>query len=457
MKGKSFVGAAIVAILLLLSVSGQDQVIVVSGATLIDGAGRPPLAGATVVVEGERITQVGPSGAIRIPRGARVIDARTKFLLPGLIDTHVHLEMIGNADIGDLPVEWTAPPRLQDLVEINAKLNLLAGFTTVRDLGSTDVVLGLRNRINARQVIGPRIIASGRQLVKASKEARPNEMFLEYDGVDDARAKVRGLGEAGVDVMKIRLTRLRPLPSLDEVRAIVQEAHRLGRQTTVHTDVPADDLVRLAIDAGADGIEHNAPLRSRDEGVLTQMAAKKMSLMAGAGHFWLQRIDGDGLIDALGADQERMLPEDLLLALRSGLGILHEQTAQMKRSGWKPEQRRSAFIQEIQRARKAGVLMVFGTDCGAYGMIHGEQVKALYGETRMGASNMEALLMATRDAAVAVGRAGELGTIAPGKYADMLLVDANPLEDLRNLHRMYRVIRSGVVFDPAEIGLRKQR
>jgi imidazolonepropionase-like amidohydrolase len=231
----------------------------------------------------------------------------------------------------------------------------------------------------------------------------------------------------------------------------------LGRRTTIHTDVPADDLVRLAIDAGADGIEHNAPLRASDEEVLARMAEKKMWLMAGAGHFWLQRIDGDGLIDALGEAQEKLLPQDLLLALRAGLNTLHEQTAQMKRSGWEPEQRRSGFLKETQRARKAGVPMIFGTDCGAYGMIHGEQAKALYGETRMGASAMEALLMATRDAAVALGRADELGTTAPGKYADMLLVAADPLADLRNLRLVYRVIRSGVVFDPTEIGSRKQR
>jgi imidazolonepropionase-like amidohydrolase len=84
-------------------------------------------------------------------------------------------------------------------------------------------------------------------------------------------------------------------------------------------------------------------------------------------------------------------------------------------------------------------------------MMHGEQYKALYGETQMGSSAMEAILMATRDAALALGKAGDLGTVEPGKLADMIIVDADPLADLRNLHQLYRVIRGGTVYDPAEL------
>jgi len=436
----------------IAGLSGRDRApIVISGATMIDGTGRPPVPDITVIIAGDRISKVGPSGSLAIPPGARVIDGSGKFILPGLIDTHVHLEMVGLADIGTLPAEWNAPDKLAKLVALNARLDLIAGFTTVRDMGSSDIVLKVRNQVNSGKLLGPRIFASGMQLVKRSAEAPSEAMFLEYDGTESARTGVRHLAAIGVDVIKIRLTRQRPVPSLDEVRAIVEEAHRLGLRATVHTDVPADDLVRLAIDAGADGIEHNAPLRSQIAGTLARMAQGKMSLMAGAGAFYVQRIDSTGLIDGLDQAQTRLFPADILSALHAGIGSLHDQTLEMTGSGWSAAQRQASFSQEIQRARNAGVLLAFGTDCGAYGMVHGEQYKALFGETRMGSSAMEAILMATRDAAAALGKADELGTIRQGLLADLIVVDADPLKDLRNVHLIHRIIKGGSVYDPAEL------
>jgi imidazolonepropionase-like amidohydrolase len=449
---KRFMVIAIFLWLQIAGLSGQNQTLIaIFGATLIDGTGKPPVPDITIIIKGDRITRVGPSRSLTIPPGARVIDGTGKFIVPGLIDTHVHLEMVGLADIGTSPAEWNTRDKLAKLVALNARLDLISGFTTVRDLGSTDIVLEIRDQVHSGKLLGPRIIASGMQLVKRSTEAPSEAMFLEYDGTDSARTEVRHLAAIGVDVIKIRLTRQRPIPSLDEVRAIVQEAHRLGLRATVHTDVPADDPVKLAIDAGADGIEHNAPLRSQDNTTLARMAQNKISLMAGAGAFYVQRIDSSGLIDELDQAQIRLFPADILSALRAGIGSLHSQTLQMKRSGWSAAQRQASFIQEIQRARNAGVLLVFGTDCGAYGMVHGEQYKALYGETRMGSSAMETILMATRDAAAALGKAADLGTIQQGFLADLIIVNADPLTDLRNLHQIYRIVKGGSVYDPAEL------
>ena len=410
-----------------------------------------PIPDAVVIIQGDKITKVGTSSSVTIPQGARVINARGKFVLPGLIDTHVHLEMVGLSDIGELPAEWNTPSGLRDLASINAKLDLTAGFTTVRDLGSTDIVLKVRDDIDSGKLLGPRILVAGMQLVKTSSDAYSTSMFLEYDGQDSARSQVRYLASIGANVIKIRLTHMRPVPSLEEVRAIVEEAHRLGLRATVHTDVPADDLVKLAIDAGADGIEHNAPLRSQDGQLLAQMAQHKMSLMAGAGAFYVQRIDTTDLIDVFDHAQNQLFPRAILSALHTGMDSLHRQTDQMKKAGWNANQRQVRFIQEIQRARKEGVLLVFGTDCGAYGMIHGEQYKALYGEGQLGSSAMEALLMATRDAAAALGKLDELGTIQEGKLADLIIVNADPLADLRNLHQVLCVIKAGSVYDPAEL------
>jgi imidazolonepropionase-like amidohydrolase len=449
---KSFILTTILSSLLVAGSFAQRQpTTVISGATLIDGTGTAPVPNAVVIIQADRIINVGTSSSIRIPREARVINAVGKFLLPGFIDTHVHLETVGLSDIGEIPAEWNTPGKTRDLVAINAKLDLIAGFTTVRDLGSTDIVLKVRDDISSGRLLGPRIVAAGMQLVRKSTDAPSADMFLEYDGRDSARSKVRYLVSIGADVIKIRLTHMRPIPSLEEVRTIVEEAHGLGLRATVHTDVPADDLVKLAIDAGADGIEHNAPLRSQDDQTLARMAQHKMSLMAGAGAFWVQRIDTTGLIGVFDQAQITLLPGDILCALRAGIDSLHRQTDQMKKSGWVATQRQARFISDVQRARKTGVWLVFGTDCGAYGMIHGEQYKALYGESMMGSSAMEVILMATRDAAKALGEEKEIGTIEAGKLADLIILNADPLTDLRNLHQVFRVIKGGFVYDPAEL------
>ena len=279
----------------LLATAGQSQtrdVTVINGATLIDGTGRQPLVNAVILVEGERIKAVGVQGKIKVPRHARVIDARGKFITPGLIDCHCHMEMVGLGSLVDLPPEWDTTENRLQLTLINARLDLLSGVTTVRDLGSTNVLSQVREEINSGNHLGPRIIAAGHQLVKRKPGAYMDKTFVEYDGPEDARQKVRQEVALGADWIKIRLTHrpVRPLPSAEEMRAIVEEAHRLGRHVAVHTDVPDDEAVQLAIDAGVDSIEHNAALRAADDRILNQMAQKGIALMAGAGGFYVQRF-----------------------------------------------------------------------------------------------------------------------------------------------------------------------
>ena len=118
----------------------------------------------------------------------------------------------------------------------------------------------------------------------------------------------------------------------------------------------------------------------------------------------------------------------------------------MEKNGWDPKQIHARFIAEVWRARKAGVVFIFGTDCGAELMVHGQQYKALYGETQMGSTPMEALLMATRDAAKVLGKENELGTIEPGKFADLVILNADPLADLLNLSQVYTVVKGGRLY-----------
>jgi imidazolonepropionase-like amidohydrolase len=438
----------------LTCTNAQSQ-IVLFGGTLIDGTGNAQVKDAVVIIEGERISRVGTIETLKIPEGAHAVNIKGKFILPGLIDTHLHLEMVGLSDVGNLPKKYESPNEIRKLIITNARLDLMGGFTTVRDLGSTDIVFQIRDEINSNKLIGPTIIASGMQLVKKDPEVKPDNVFLEYDGVKDARDKVRYLKKLGAEVIKIRLTKTRIVPSLEEVEAIVNEAHSLGLKVTIHTDVPADDLVQLAVNGKADGIEHNAPLRSKDDSILSQMKNNGMSLMAGAGHFFIQRIDTTFMIDELDSPQVKFLAKEILDSLRSGIDSLHRQTNIMKQNGWNATQRQISFMNEMRHARKEGILLVFGTDCGASGMIHGEQYKALYGESQMSSTPMETILMATRDAAKAIGKDKDIGTIEVGKIADLLILNKNPLMDLRNIHALYYIIKSGIIYEPTNLDLIK--
>jgi len=437
------------------SKGGSGSLTVIRGATLIDGTGGPPLADAVVVVQGDRIVAVGDGKTIAVPKETHVIDAHGKFVVPGLIDCHCHLEGVGFGDLADLPPEWQKPERLKELVRIDARLDLFSGVTTVRDLGSTDLLFQVRDEINAGRIPGPRIFAAGHQLVNKAPGAYLDPSFVEYAGAEDARAKVRQQVALGADVIKVRLAGDRPLPSLQEMRAMVEEAHHLGRRVAVHTGVPADQAVQLAIDAGADSIEHNAPLRAKDENVLPEMARRHIALMAGGGSFYVQRWGSWAPNHVLDPAARRLFPPEIVAQFsRVGEG-LRAQTEQMKKQGWEPRQVQARFVGEMQRARKAGVLLVFGTDCGGELMVHGQQYEALYGESQMGSTPLEALLMATRDAARVLGKEAELGTVERGKLADLLIVDADPLSDLRNLARIHAVMKGGRLYFPAEMSAGK--
>ncbi len=437
----------LIPVLTIAAYAQEPSVVAVVGAVLIDGTGRQPLHDAVIITDGERIRAVGPRAGVNVPANARVIDAGGKFVIPGLIDCHCHMEMIGLGDLTDLPPEWDTPAHRRQLALINATLDLLSGVTTVRDLGSTEVLFTVRDQINSGAQTGPRILAAGRQLVKKSPGAYMDQIFVEYDGPEDARAKVRQQIALGAEWIKIRIPHRpgRPLPSAEEMRAMVEEAHRLGRRVAVHTDVPDDEAVTFAVEAGVDSIEHNAALRIKEEAVLREMARKDIAVMPGPS-LYVQRMWNQDANDALGSETKRLMPAEVMAILSRVPDLLRQQTESMKKAGWNPEQVQARVVNETQRARRAGVLLIFGTDCGAELMVHGQQYKALYGETQMGSSPMEALLMATRDAARALGKQDSLGTIEPNKTADLVILEADPLADMRNVGKVYAVMKAGRLY-----------
>ena len=147
----------------------------------------------------------------------------------------------------------------------------------------------------------------------------------------------------------------------------------------------------------------------------------------------------------------RVFAPIVVSALEKAAMALQQQTAEIRREGWNAKEARTRGVRGMQQARRAGLLLGFGTDCGAELAIHGQQYKAMYGETEMGSSPAETILMATRDAAKILGREKELGTVEPGKLADLIILDADPVADLRNVGRIHAVMKGGKLSNRDEL------
>jgi imidazolonepropionase-like amidohydrolase len=344
-------------------------------------------------------------------------------VLPGLIDTHTHL----TSDPSILRYQrlGLSIPRLALIGAANARRTLLAGFTTVRNLGADGYAdVALRDAIDAGDVIGPRLVVSGPGIGITGGHCGSNLLAPEFrqtslgtaDGPDEARKAVRQNVRYGADVIKYCGTggvfSKGTQPGMqqftpEEVAALVDEARMHGRKVAVHAHGASG--IKVALRAGVDSIEHASLID--DEGL---ELAKKYKV-----YFSMDIYNTD-----------------------------YTQT-ESKRRGELPEFiRKDAMIGEIQRrnferALKAGIRMTLGTDAGIYP--HGDNAKQLAVMVRYGMTPMQAIQAATINSADALGLAGQVGTLAPGAYADLIAVEDDPLADIRALERVSVVLKGGEV------------
>lgn len=414
------------------------------GGWLIDGNTPLPFENPVILIAGEKIKAVGRLGRVRIPPGVNVIDAQGRFILPGLIDAHAHLEGVG---LGEQDANFTdTPEKLRQVILQNARLNLLSGVTSLRDCGSSELVLKLRDQIEAE---GPRLFAAGPQLAKRDAAVSSSPLFLEFDGVKEARRKVREQIAKGIDFVKVRLTRQRPLPTLEELSAIVSEAHRAGLRVAVHIDVPYDEAVRLALMAGVDTIEHMAPLRVYDDRLFLEMARRNIIVVPTLYQMQAQRVDpleknDEELIEP---PLQTRLPPELLRALTQRAAQWRRMVLDWRARGYDPKRALREAFRALTRARLLGVKIALGPDTGSDLVPHGQFYKELVLYANMGIPPIEVIQMATRMGAEALGREKELGTIEPGKLADLIIVEGDPLLDPEALRNVVLVIKGGQVIE----------
>ena len=395
---------------------------VVRAGRLLDVKSGRMLNNQTIVIEGEKIVSIGPAGAA--PQGADVIDLSSATVLPGLIDMHVHLT--GEPQHVGYPALGISLPRATLTGAKNAKLTLEAGFTTVRNAGAdafSDVAL--RDAIADGDIVGPRIVAAGPGIGRTGGHCDENLLPYDYhrsgegaaDGVPGVQRKVREVTKYGADVVKICATGGvlskgdNPNSSeftQEELRAIVADAHRLGRKVMAHAH--GAEGARWAAEAGVDSIEH---------GHLIDDAA--VAMMKQQGTYLVPTLClGDWFIE--NAEKNRV-PEFLMAKARAVL---------------------PASRQNVARAFRAGVKIAFGTDAAVYP--HGLNAREFAVYVKLGMSPIQAIQTATVNAADLLGWSEQVGTLEAGKWADLIAVDGDPTRDVSVLERVRFVMKGGKVY-----------
>ncbi|MCU1670773.1 MAG: amidohydrolase [Blastococcus sp.] len=410
--------------------------LLITNATIVDGAGNPPVSGASVLVKDELISDVGPHvGRSLVPRGEELteIDATGKTLMPGLIDAHCH--MTYGESRSEEEIDLYTSPELRTLkAAFNAQKVLRAGVTGISQPGGSYYIgVGLREAIKDGIVQGPRMTAAGRYITTSngltdwfpdSVGVPEGSIGVLHNNVDGMINEVRHQVKNGVDLIKLADSPFGQYQSFtdDEMKIVADLAHQLGKKVTIHARGSAE--VDAAVRAGIDWIMHG-------------------------------NIMDDGTIGRLAESGTPLVPTLLLLSNAGDFGHLVGAPEPL-REGMKRMLDRTGDA--MTRARQAGVKFALGTDSGfsltPYGVWHARELELLMDYA--GLTSVEAIQAGTSNGALMLGLDGKVGVVAPGMIADLIIVNGDPVKDIRVLQRrecIETVIQGGavVVFDEEKV------
>jgi imidazolonepropionase-like amidohydrolase len=404
---------------------------VITSTLLWDGTDQPPVRDGTVVIAGARIVAAGRRAEVVIPEGCAVqmLDFPGATVLPGLIDPHVHLIWPGDGRPADVFTRGLDDAGLLLAAARNARTTLRAGVTTVRDVGSRGrVVMDLRDAIAQGTAVGPRILASGPPITITG--GHMSYLGGEADTVDDIRKVARRHWRMGADFLKVvtngggtpRTHPWIPAYSQQEIAAAAAEARSHETHLTVHANLT--ETIRSSVAAGVDGIEHCTFLAGRSQPGFDPALAEEIARRGVfVGH-----------------------------TLTAGYSSLRQARARWadlspaERGQWDDRQRVwDASVENFRLMRGMGVKFVAGTDAGWAYIAWGDYALVIELFTQTGASPLDALATGTRIAADAIGLADRIGTLEPGKIADLVVVTGDPTTRVADLRAVRAVMRSGRV------------
>ena len=430
----------------------ESATLAIVGGLLIDGHEGPPLPGGIVLVDGNRIVAAGSRETLAVPDGADVIDATGMTIMPGLIDVHVHLDILGHSDYQ----HWHGAHRSDyaDIMAVSARQLVMSGVTTAVDLaGNPDALIATRERVERGEIQGPRIVASMGWITHWTDEEvqrhHRRTHTVNVRTVEEARAAARTAIAQGAGILKVH-TGL----SEAQLRAISAEADRSGLRVTGHVGDRDDLLMRIR--SGQDGIEHlslaagDSPAIHPDviQGLVdrrTWVVPTMIQTMAqGLTAEWPDRRDNPRA--------RALTPPDLWADVRRSI-------ENPRRFGYfgggLRVSRFEALGARLRQLRDAGVRVLVGTDAGTPLNFHTD---ATWQEMDLmagfGFPPMEVLVTATRRNAEYLGLEDELGSLTPGKLADIIVVDGNPLLSMRDLRNVVAVIKDGRVYKRPDAGVR---
>jgi len=398
--------------------------VVIHAGHLLDVKTGNTLTVQAIVIEGDKIVSVGPASGAKAPADAQIIDLPNATVLPGLIDAHTHLTFdvnsVGYASLG------ISVPREALIGAKNAGVTLLAGFTTVRNVGASGYSdVALRDAINDGDVPGPRMLVSGPALGITGGHCDENLLPFEFhyqaegvaDGIEAVQHKVREVIKYGADVIKICATGgvmskgddpNASQYTLEEMKAIVAEAHRLGRKVAAHAH--GAEGVRWASIAGVDSIEHGHLMDSESIATIKKNGTYLVPTL------YLMDWNRENLA-------KRNAPDYVVRKMQLVMG--HGQSI-------------------MKEAFAAGLKVGLGTDAAVYP--HGLNAHELGVYVRLGMTPLQAIQTATVNDADLLGWSDKIGTVEPGKWADIIAVDGDPLKDVTTLEHVKFVMKGGEVF-----------
>jgi len=400
----------------------EEKILAFVNARVIDGTGKPPIEKGVVVVKGNVIVDVGSDASVEIPEDAKVIDVKGKTIMPGLIDAHLHIIGMRTGDFVKEPIITPFGVFFARAVkDLEALIN--AGFTTIGDAGSI-VALHLKYAVNEGTIVGPRIVAAGLPLSQTFGHGDTHYLPIEWvdyrttkkftplaglicDGVDECRKAARYALREGADYIKIMATggvlseKDRPEYrqfTLDEIKAIVDEARAAGR--FVHAHAQGSEGIKNAIIGGVKVIAHGIFID--EEGM--EMAKERNVIV----------VPTFSIVEKL-------------LQVGAKVGVPE----------WglrKAEEVHKEHLENIRKAYRAGVKIATGTDFAGGPFKHGENAMELkLFVEKLGMKPIEAIVAATKNGAEAVGLKDRIGTLEKGKLADLIVIDGNPLADINVL------------------------